>query len=83
MHAVCIAVHVVKFRFTLRPEGARHPFCVEASAATACGIGACCIGLSDALGAEVLVVFFAAVGVAEGFGSCLDLNDFSSVLGLA
>lgn len=81
MHAVCIAVHVVKVRFSLRPEGARHPFCVEASTATACGVGAVCVGLSDALGAKVVIVLFAAVGVAEGFGGFLDLVGFSSAQG--
>jgi len=75
MHTVCIAVHVVEFRFALHPEGARHPFCVEASTATACGVG-----LSGALGAEVVVMLFAAVGVAEGFGGFLDLGDFLSIL---
>lgn len=81
MHAVCIAVHVVKVRFSLRPEGAWHPFCIEATTATACGNGTVCVGLSDALGAEVVIMLFAAVGVAECFGGFLDLVGFSSVQG--
>lgn len=81
MHAVCIAIHVAKVRFSLRPEGARHPFCVEASAVTVCVVGAVCVGLPDPLSAEVVVVLFAAVGVAEGFGGFLDLVGFSSAQG--